>query len=102
MAMQVYAMLAERGMSVPRDISVVGYDDYRIITEHLHPTLTSVKLAYEAMGARAADRLLRIIAGTTQPEQPAIERVAGPVTWRNSVADLRQVVTPFQMRRNDL
>jgi LacI family transcriptional regulator len=102
MAMQVYAMLAERGLSVPRDISVVGYDDYRIITEHLHPTLTSVKLAYEAMGARAADRLLRIIANTTQPEQPVIERVAGPVTWRNSVADLRQVVTPFQMRRNDL
>ena len=101
MAMQVYAMLAQRGLSVPRDISIVGYDDYRIITEHLHPTLTSVKLAYEAMGARAAERLLRLIAGTTLPDQPAIERVSGPVTWRNSVADRSQVITPFQLRRND-
>lgn len=101
MAMQVYSILTQRGVLVPRDVSIAGFDDYRIITEHLHPTLTSVKLAYEAMGARAADRLLRIIAGTSQPDQPAIERVAGPVTWRNSVVDVSQVVTPFPMRRND-
>ena len=101
MAMRVYSILRERGLSVPGDISVVGYDDYRIITEHLHPTLTSIELAYAAMGARAADRLLRLIAGTAQSDEPVIERVAGPITWRNSVADLSQVVTPFQMRRND-
>ncbi len=39
------------------------------------------------MGELAARRLLSLIAGTP-PNDPAVERVAGPVCWRASVKDL--------------
>ena len=85
MAMRVYAMLSDRGISIPKDISVVGYDDYRILTEHIHPTLTSASLPYEAMGVRAAELLLRMIKENLEPNEAGIDLVSGPVAWRDSV-----------------
>jgi LacI family transcriptional regulator len=99
MAMRVYALLAERGIRIPRDISVVGYDDYRTITEQLHPMLSSVELPYSAMGARAAEKLMRMISGTTKPNEPRRELVSGPVAWRNSVEARDRVVTQLISRR---
>lgn len=101
MAMRVYGLLRERGMAIPRDISVAGYDDYRMIAEHLHPGLTSAQLPYAAMGARAADKLLRLIAGTQRPAEPAHELVSGPVTWRDSVQPRDTTITHLSTRRKD-
>jgi LacI family transcriptional regulator len=84
-AMRLYPLLAERGLRVPDDISIAGYDDYRILTELMHPTLTSVALPYDAMGARAAEMLLGIIAGDRQGAGAGKTVVAGPVVWRTSV-----------------
>ena len=102
MAMRVCALLRQRGLRVGEDISVAGYDDYRIITEHMDPPLTSIELPYAAMGMRAAEKLLRLISGTGKPNESARELVSGPVVWRNSVKTIQQVVTPFKTRRNDL
>ena len=85
MAMRVYGLLRERGLAIPGEISVAGYDDYKMIAEHLHPRLTSAELPYGAMGARAAERLIRMISGTTKPNEPSRELVSGPVAWRASV-----------------
>lgn len=101
MAMRVYGLLRERGMAIPRDISVAGYDDYRMIAEHLHPGLTSAQLPYAAMGARAADKLLRLIAGTQRPDEPAHELVSGPVAWRDSVQPRDTTITHLSTRRKD-
>jgi len=102
MAMRVYGLLRERGMAIPRDISVAGYDDYRMIAEHLHPGLTSAQLPYAAMGARAADKLLRLIAGTQRPAEPAQELVSGPVAWRDSVQPRDTTITQLSTRRKDI
>ncbi|KQN75174.1 MULTISPECIES: LacI family DNA-binding transcriptional regulator [unclassified Devosia] len=102
MAMRVYGLLRERGMAIPRDISVAGYDDYRMIAEHLHPGLTSAQLPYAAMGARAADKLLRLIAGTQRPGEPAHELVSGPVAWRDSVQPRDTTITQLSTRRKDI
>lgn len=101
MAMRVYGLLRERGLAIPRDISVAGYDDYRTIAEHLHPGLTSAQLPYAAMGARAADKLLRIIMGTQRPDEPAHELVSGPVVWRDSVQPRDTTITHLSTRRKD-
>ncbi len=86
MAMRVYSLLSERGLSVPDDVSVVGYDDYRVISEQLRPSLTSVSLAYEEIGVRAALALLDAIRG--HPPTTGIERVRGSIAWRGSVRSL--------------
>ena len=99
MAMRVYGLLNARGLKVPDAISIVGYDDYRLITEHLDPPLTSVELPYAAMGARAAEKLLRLIDGNQNPQEPPIELVTGPVTWRQSVLVRGSVVTSLDQRR---
>lgn len=84
MAMRVYGILRTRGLRLPEDISVAGYDNYLAIAETLFPPLTTVELAYGAMGARAAELLLGLIRGEAKPEtNPTL--VSGPVSWRSSV-----------------
>ena len=84
MAMRLYGMLRTRGVSVPEQISVAGFDNYRAIAETLYPPLTTVELPYREMGRRAARLLLDLIADpAARPEEPV--RVAGPVAWRSSV-----------------
>ena len=87
MALEVYGILRSLGLKLPDQISVAGYDDYRVISEQLYPPLTTVDLPYRAMGERAGQRLLALISGEPQND-PAVERVAGPVCWRASVKDL--------------
>ncbi len=101
MALRVCALLRQRGLRVGHDISVAGYDDYRVITEHMDPPLTSIQLPYAAMGMRAAEKLLRLINGTSKPSEPSHELVPGPVVWRESVKTITQVVTPFKNRRSE-
>ena len=50
--------LHERGLAVPRDVSVVGFDDIEL-AQHLIPPLATVRVDKEAIGASAVNRLLR-------------------------------------------
>lgn len=58
MAMGAYRAAAERGLRVPDDLSIVGYDDMEPIAESLHPALTTVALPHLEMGERAVEILL--------------------------------------------
>lgn len=64
-AIGCYEALKEAGLSIPGDISVVGYDDEEI-SRHLHPQLTTVVLPHRAMGQWAVERL----ATARQAERP--------------------------------
>ena len=101
MAMRVYGLLRERGLNIPGDIGVAGYDNYRMIAEHLHPGLTSAQLPYSAMGARAAEKLMRLISGTTKPDEPRQELVSGPLAWRNSVEPRVGNIAQLNQRRRE-
>lgn len=85
MAMRGYGILRSRGVNLPGDISVAGYDDYSVIAETLFPPLTTVDLAYRAIGMAAADQLLARIEGAWTG--PARITIAGPLRWRQSVLD---------------
>jgi len=86
MALQVYNAAAELGLRIPTDLSVVGFDDYRLFSEGLRPGLTTVALSYQRMGRIAADLLLQSIGGETLPSE--IIRVQGPLIQRDSTAPL--------------
>jgi LacI family transcriptional regulator len=58
MAMRVVFILQRRGLRVPDDVSVVGFDDFRIISEALDPALTTVGLPYREIGELAARHAL--------------------------------------------
>ncbi|MFF1399967.1 LacI family DNA-binding transcriptional regulator [Streptomyces sp. NPDC058287] len=58
MALGVLARLAERGVRVPDDVSVVGADDTLLATAAA-PALTSVRIPLATLGERAVDLMLR-------------------------------------------
>jgi LacI family transcriptional regulator len=60
-AMGVYGALRIRGLEIPRDMSVVGFDDIPI-SSIVTPTLTTVRQPLVEMGRVATTMLLRMIA----------------------------------------
>jgi LacI family transcriptional regulator len=53
--------IRERGLSVPGEISVTGYDDIALV-DRLDPALTTISLPYEEMGAMAGHLILDLMA----------------------------------------
>ncbi|WP_375164394.1 LacI family DNA-binding transcriptional regulator [Arthrobacter sp.] len=62
MAAGAYAVLAERNISIPADIAVVGFDDDSFATS-LTPALTTIHHPIVEMGHRMAENLLSLIEG---------------------------------------
>ena len=62
MAFGVIRAVRQRGLSVPGDVSVVGFDDSPLIA-FADPPLTTIRQPVEAMGAAAVDALLEEING---------------------------------------
>jgi LacI family transcriptional regulator len=84
MAMGAYRAAQETGLSIPRDLSVVGYDNLDILAEGLFPGLTSVQLPHYEMGSWAARQLLALTA--SPPGTAAHHRLTGELVRRGSVA----------------
>ena len=56
--------LRERGVRVPDDIAVVGFDNWQIIAAATRPPLTTVDMNLHELGRQAGLRLLDMIDGT--------------------------------------
>lgn len=63
-AIGVYRALYELGISIPRQISVVGFDNLAY-TELMNPALTTIHVPRHEMGRAAVTMLLKLIAGET-------------------------------------
>lgn len=59
--------LRERGLSVPGDVTVTGYDDWQVMSLASRPPLTTVDLRLETLGQRAVELLLAMVEGTPEP-----------------------------------
>lgn len=64
-------VITERGMSIPGDISVAGYDGVRM-SQLLHPKLTTIRQDTERIGREAASRLIQSV---EMPKTALVERV---------------------------
>ncbi|WAH99186.1 LacI family DNA-binding transcriptional regulator [Arthrobacter sp. MMS18-M83] len=88
MAMGAYRAATELGLKIPRDLSVVGFDNQELIAENLYPALTTVSLPHYEMGAWATENLIDAIEGKTDLGLFAVHPtlLACPLVIRNSVA----------------
>ena len=71
MALGAMEALAQLGLKVPEDVSLMGYDDQEI-SRHTHPPLTTMVLPNYEMGRAAVEALLA--AADLPPEQRATRR----------------------------
>ncbi|NTA83798.1 LacI family DNA-binding transcriptional regulator [Agrobacterium tumefaciens] len=88
MAIGCYEALKEFGLAIPRDMSVIGYDDEEVAS-HLHPPLTTSVLPHRAMGEWAIERLG--LPFTPQGNRYPITKVECPLVVRKSVSSPRHI-----------
>lgn len=74
LALGAMLALSERGLRVPDDVSIVGFDDTPE-SAYYRPPLTTVRQDYEALGYESIHYLVELI---RYPETPAHQRVLMP------------------------
>lgn len=97
-AMAIGAMraLRDRGLAIPRDVSVVGFDDIDL-AQHVEPPLTTVQQPIRRKGEEAVRVLLTVVErrGPARPEHRRLETrlivrgSTGPVKERGEGAAVR-------------
>jgi LacI family transcriptional regulator len=60
MAYGAISTAEQRGLHVPDDIAVVGFDD-NLTSAHMEPALTTVRQPFYEMGRRASEILLALV-----------------------------------------
>ncbi|GIE33924.1 LacI family transcriptional regulator [Actinoplanes italicus] len=63
--------LTKAGKVIPRDIALVGFDNWDVMVDGCQPALTSVDMDLEGIGRTAAERLLAAINGSPAHGQHA-------------------------------
>ena len=74
MALGAQTALRQRGLRVPDDVSVVGFDDVPE-SAHLVPGLTTVRQDFQLLGQLAVEYIIDLI---EKPDTPVYQRVLPP------------------------
>lgn len=77
-ALVAYQYLLSRGLRIPQDVAVLGFDNMVGVAELFYPPLSTVQLPYYDMGRRA---VLHLIEGL---DDCAVHKVACPLVERDS------------------
>ena len=100
MAAAAVSVAHRRHLDVPRDLTVVGFDDTTVATT-LWPPLTTVRQPVRQMAAVALDRLMRALRSAEPSAEAAADYVlAHALIERESTAPPRRV-TPTMVRKTD-
>jgi LacI family transcriptional regulator len=85
MAMGVYQAAHERGLAIPADLSVVGFDNQIMVADALLPGLTTLELPHYEMGAWGVRTLIDQLNGSGKRHPPRVAMPC-PLITRGSVA----------------
>src|SRR4051794_27576871 len=83
MAIGAVRAAAEAGLTVPGDLSVVGFDDIQL-SPHVNPPLTTMRQDKLGLGGAAGDALVARVAG--DPDRPALRTLPVELVVRGSSA----------------
>jgi LacI family transcriptional regulator len=88
MALGAMKALLERGLQVPEDISLVGFDGIPIM-EYTNPSITTVRQPMDEMGKLAVEMLIEQIEGKQPPSEKMV--LSAELVVRNSTRRLNLV-----------
>jgi LacI family transcriptional regulator len=96
MAVGVYTAAHHRGLEIPRDLSIIGYDDQQLVAAEQDPPLTTIALPHYDMGRWAMEVALGVRA---EGDEDATHLMECPVVRRDSVGPPpAQVAKPNRRR----
>ena len=75
--------LRERGVDVPEDVSVIGFDNWEIVAEQTRPPLTTVDMNLKELGRQAGLALVRLVNG--EPVEPGLWKLPCTLVVRGVV-----------------
>jgi LacI family transcriptional regulator len=75
--------LRDRGIAVPRDVAIVGFDNWEMVAGAARPPLTSIDMNLKALGREAGTRLLAMMAGE---REAGVRRLPCSLVVRDSSA----------------
>ncbi|GGN07643.1 transcriptional regulator [Lentzea pudingi] len=84
LAFGAYQALADAGLSVPGDVSVLGFGDHPVAS-WMRPRLTTLAQPHRELGERAVEVLLEVVEGRGA-RSPVVHRLPMPVRTGGSVA----------------
>lgn len=74
--------LRERGIRVPGDVSVIGFDNWEIVAAQTRPPLTTVDMELKELGRQAGLTVLALAEG--QPVEPGVRKLPCRLVVRQS------------------
>ncbi|KRA43113.1 LacI family DNA-binding transcriptional regulator [Devosia sp. Root635] len=74
--------LRERGVAVPEDVSVVGFDNWEIVAAATRPPLTTVDMNLKELGREAGRLILELAEG--KPVEPGVRKLPCKLVVRQS------------------
>jgi DNA-binding LacI/PurR family transcriptional regulator len=86
LAMHAMGAVQEAGLTVPADVSVMGFDE-NFSAAYLNPPLSTVAQPLDLMGRRAVERLEAMVRG--EPDSGAVERMPTRMIIRGSCSHPR-------------
>ncbi len=90
-AMGVYQAAREFGLQIPRDLSVIGFDNLREAA-YLNPPLTTIDQSIEMMGTMAAEMIVKLVKRESVPINPAeqgnLHKIPTQLVIRDSCASM--------------
>jgi LacI family transcriptional regulator len=97
-ALGVIQALSESGRKVPKDLSLLGYDDQPFLAAHVHPALTTITLPHLEMGRLAVNSLLEQMGSRLRPGP----LVAHPeLVMRDSIRNIGPPIVPLVSADSD-
>ena len=94
LAIGAYRAAAARGLEVPRDVSIVGFNDMPFV-DQFRPPLTTVRIPHRELGRRAADLLLAALDTASSGGDPPQGKVRLPLELVER--KLRALATPKEL-----
>lgn len=96
LALGVLIEAQNRGLSVPRDLSIVGFDDLPL-ARHFRPALTTIAVPVKETGRRAGMALVAAMSEAMPIESVCLE---APLLIRGSTAPARTDASPNEKSRS--
>jgi LacI family transcriptional regulator len=84
-AMGAYDAARQLNRKIPQQLAIIGFDDFTLISENVHPPMTTMQLPHYEMGMKAGQQLVKMIKQPQWRPTPRVLKVPIPLVLRESV-----------------